>query len=54
MPAVSEAQRRLFGMALAVKRGQAKPKKGSAAARIAKTVGEAGIVDFATKRKGKK
>lgn len=51
MPSTSAAQQRLFGAALAIKRGKGKPK--GAAGRIAKTVGERAIIDFAKARKSK-
>jgi len=46
MPAKTPAQQRLFGLALAVKRGK-KIKPGGAAKRIAKTMSESTIKEFA-------
>ena len=49
--ATSEKQRRLMGAALSMKRGQAKPKGG--AAKLAKSMSEEDLRDFAKKPKKK-
>lgn len=55
MPAKSEKQRKAMGAALAVKRGKGKAKKGSPSAKMAKSMSEKQLVDFAKKpKKGKK
>ena len=53
MPAKSEKQRKAMGAALAAKRG-GKVKKGSASAKMAKSMSEEQLIDFAKKPKGKK
>lgn len=50
MPSVSEAQRRLFALANAVKKGK-KVKAGSAAKKIAQTMAPEKINEFMTKAK---
>lgn len=52
MPAKSAKQRRMFGAALAMKRGEASPKGG--AGKLARTMGEKTLRDFAKKPKRKK
>lgn len=44
MPAVSEAQKRLACMALAMKRGDLKKTPGTAAAKMSETMGESDLV----------
>jgi hypothetical protein len=53
MPAVSEKQRKAMGAALAAKRG-GKVKKGSPSSKMAKSMSEGQLKDFAKKPKGKK
>jgi hypothetical protein len=53
MPRKSEKQRKAMGAALAAKRG-GKVKKGSPSAKMAKSMTEAQLKDFARKPKGKK
>ncbi len=50
MPAESPSQQRLFGMALALKRGK-RVKAGGAAKRIARTLSDDKIKEFAIKVK---
>jgi hypothetical protein len=54
MPAMSEAQRKAAGAALATKRGGKKPKKGTPSAKMAKGMDESQLAEFAKKPKGKK
>jgi len=49
-PAKSEAQRKLFGAALSMKRGKAKAT--GQAGRLAKTLGETTLREFAKRPKG--
>lgn len=51
LPSVSDKQRRLFGAALAMKRGQEKPF--GQAGKIASKVSESSIRDFARKNAAK-
>ncbi len=51
MPAVSEKQRRAMGAALAAKRGEAKVKRGSPSAKMAASMTESELEDFARKPK---
>ena len=51
MPAKSSAQRKAAGATLAIKRGEAKPKKGTTSAGMAKSMSEAQIGHFAKKKK---
>lgn len=53
MPATSEKQRKAMGAALAAKRGKTKPKPGSASAKMAASMSETQLEDFAKKRKKK-
>jgi len=46
MPAVSEAQRRLFCIALSIKRGQTKASYSKGAARLANENDEQTLVDY--------
>lgn len=54
MPSVSERQRKAMGAALAAKRGTSKAKKGSASARMAASMSERQLEDFAKKPKKNK
>jgi len=54
MPAKSEKQRRLFGIALAIKRGEARCSDYPEACKIAKSLTENKIREFAMKSKKKK
>ena len=54
MPAKSSRQRKLFGIALAIKRGQAKCSDYPEACKIAKSMTEAQIREFAMKPKRRK
>ena len=54
MPAKSSAQRKAAGAALAIKRGEAKPQKGTPSAEMAKSMTEEQISDFARKKKKKR
>lgn len=55
MPATSEKQRRAAGAALAAKRGKGGKKKGGASAKMAESMTESQLRDFARKpKKGKK
>lgn len=54
MPAKSEKQRRLFGIALAIKRGEARCSDYPEACKIAKSLTESKIREFAMKSKKKK
>ena len=49
MPAKSEAQRRLFGIALGMKRGTTPKTPGTAAAKIAEGLSESKIREYAKK-----
>jgi len=51
MPAKSAAQRRLFGIALAIKRGKTPASYSKAAARMARTMSTQQLRDFAKKTK---
>jgi hypothetical protein len=51
MPAKSSAQQKAAGIALAIKRGQAKAQKGTPSAQMAKSMSQKQIKEFATKRK---
>jgi hypothetical protein len=51
MPAKSGAQRRLFGMALACKRGNKKACASPAVKKIVKSMSESQIRDYAKKKK---
>ncbi|MGB9693976.1 MAG: DUF3008 family protein [Fervidobacterium sp.] len=51
MPAKSAKQRRLFAIALSIKRGQTPKSYSPAAARMAKTMSVSQLRDFAKKRK---
>lgn len=52
MPSVSPSQQRLFGLSLAIKRGE-KVKAGDAARKIAKTLSEDKIKEFAATKYAK-
>ena len=52
MPAVSAKQQKAAGIALAVKRGHAKAKPGTASAEMAKSMTAKQAREFATKPKG--
>ncbi len=51
MPAKSKKQQQAMGVALAIKRGEQKPKKGTASAEMAKSMTEKQLRDFAKKKK---
>ena len=53
MPAKSTAQRKAAGAALAIKRWEAKPKKGTPSAQMAASMSEEQISHFAKKKKKK-
>lgn len=50
-PASSEKQRKLMGMALAIKRGELSPSQSGLASRVSKQMSEEDLSDFAKKRK---
>jgi len=50
MPAVSEKQRKLFAMALAMKKGKLAKSYSSSAAKLAKTLSQKKLRDFAKKK----
>ena len=52
MPATSKAQRQAAGIALAIKRGEAKAKPGTPSAEMAKSMMQKQAKEFATKPKG--
>ena len=52
MPAKSSAQQKAAGIALAIKRGEAKAKPGTASAEMAKSMTAKQAREFATKPKG--
>jgi hypothetical protein len=54
MPAKTPAQRALFGIALAIKRGETPESYSPAATKIAENLPESKIREFAKKPKGKK
>lgn len=49
MPAKSEKQRKAMGAALAIKRGEANPKRGTASAKMAKSMTEKQLKEYAAK-----
>jgi len=53
-PAVSESQRRLMAIALRIKRGELPRSVSKQAARMASTMSEEQLEEFARKPKGKK
>lgn len=51
MPAKTEKQRKAAGAALAIKRGEQKPKKGKASAEMAKGMTKKELREFAKKER---
>lgn len=53
MPAVSESQQQVMGIAHAIQKGEMKPKRGTPSAKIAKTMKPGDVEEFArTPHKG--